>query len=512
MYVVTANEMRKLDEYVIQTIGIPAVVLMENAGSQIAREVIQLSKEKGLYQEDRIPHWAILVGKGNNGGDGLVAARHLAEAGLLATIIYVQPPEHLTGDAAFQRDIVERLGIPCLVYGSQPIDWRSFDGIVDALLGTGSKGAPRDRYASLITEANACRLPIVAADIPSGLDADTGAVHEPCIQATRTVALAFLKRGLVQYPGAQAAGDVVVREIGISPSLASRFAIRAFLLHEHFFKERFGQPVILPRENDTHKGTYGHLLVCAGSREMSGAGLLCCKAALRAGCGLVTWAVLDELIPALIGQVPEVMLAGLAGRGHALQSAQALAELINQRDAAVIGPGLGRFAQDSEWLRSLWEGSDCPLVLDADALNMIADSPDFGSWRKRNGTVILTPHPGEMARLLGTTTKKVQQDRIEAARLFAARHQVILVLKGARTVVATPEGTVYINPTGNPGMATGGSGDVLSGIIASLLAQGLTGEHAACLGVWLHGTAGDRAITKRYSPGSLIAGDIIEEL
>ncbi len=512
MHVVTAEEMRKLDEYVIREIGIPAVVLMENAGSAIAREVVAYSRNAGWERPDRPPRWLILAGKGNNGGDGLVAARHLTEQGYQVTIVYAVPAKGLVGDAAFQRDVAERLQIPVMVYGAAPIEWSAYDGIVDALLGTGSSGAPRGAYAALIREANASGLPIIAADIPSGLDPDTGMIHDPCIRAVRTVALAFLKRGLVQPPGAEAAGVVSVAPIGIWPSLAESFGVRTFLLGEAVMRQRLGVDPALARRMDTHKGTYGHVLVCAGSKRMSGAGLLCAKAALRAGCGLVTWAVPDGLLPHLIGQLPEAMLAALPGEEHNRHTLPVLVELANSRDAAVAGPGLGRFDGDAEWLRGLWEQVDCPLVLDADALNMLADAGDVSAWPRRQAPVILTPHPGEMARLAKVSTAAVQRDRIGIALAYARRHGVTLVLKGARTVVATPEGTVYVNPTGNPGMATGGAGDVLAGIIGSLLAQGLTAEQAACLGVWLHGAAGDRAAANRQGPYSLLAGDIIEAL
>lgn len=390
MHIVTAEEMRRLDFHTIDRIGIPAVVLMENAGREIAREVMQLAEtqdragrqNRGAETERKADvrsasgshgelksgrkavddivddpvfafssrqqtsgRWLILVGKGNNGGDGLAAARHLADAGCEPTIVYAVPSNALAGDAAFQRDVAARLGLNTIVYGDKAIDWQAYDGIVDALLGTGTAGPPREPYASLIREANASGLPIVAADIPSGLDADTGAVFDPCIRASRTVALAFLKRGLVQFPGAQFAGQVVVRPIGIPARLVDDFAIRTFLLHERLLTERLKLQPDLPRQTDSHKGTYGHVLVAAGSRSMSGAGLLCAKAALRAGCGLVTWAVPDRLVEPLLGRLPEAMLAGLPDGGRGDWSAVPADELLTlaaERDALALGPGLGR--------------------------------------------------------------------------------------------------------------------------------------------------------------------------
>jgi NAD(P)H-hydrate epimerase len=559
MHIVTAEEMRNIDRHTIDTIGIPALVLMENAGREVAREVRSLTDRR--FPDRRPARWLIMVGKGNNGGDGLVAARHLAEAGIEVSVVYAEPPERLRGEAAVQRDIAARLGIETGVYRAGEIDWRAYDGIVDALLGTGTAGAPREPYASFIREANASGLPIVAVDIPSGLDADTGAAHESCIKAELTVALAFVKRGLLQYPGAEKAGEIVCASIGIPTQLADRFGVQTYILDERTLRERLGVDPALPRRADTHKGTYGHALIAAGSRRMSGAALLAAKAALRAGCGLATLAVPDCLVEPLIGRVPELMLAGVPDGGtgewtmmgqaldvrprandiateeaaqdqmqdravvHTARSAaddmllwrvgaarEALAALARGKQAVLIGPGMGRFPGDAGWLKTAWEQIEGPLVLDADALNMLADAADFPAWPRRAAATVLTPHPGEMARLAGLPTAEVQRDRIGLARRYAAQHGVTLVLKGARTVVAAPNGAVYVNVNGNPGMATGGAGDVLAGIIAGLLAQGLSAEQATALGVFLHGAAGDRAAALRPSVGSLLAGDIVEML
>ncbi|MBU7316548.1 NAD(P)H-hydrate dehydratase [Paenibacillus oleatilyticus] len=508
MFVVTAEEMRRIDLHTIQTVGIPALVLMENAGRAVAEEGMELF-------DGRIGALAILAGKGNNGGDGLVAARHLIEAGYDVKIIYAESPESFRGEAAIQRDIAFRLGIPYEVYDSSPIDWRGYSGIIDALLGTGSRGAPREAYAALIEQANLSGLPILSVDLPSGLDADTGQVSDPCIRATRTVALAFTKRGLEQYPGAELAGEVKVRYIGIPQKAAVEAGVRTFRIEEPLLSRQLRLEDYRLRRADSHKGTYGHVLVAAGSRSMSGAGLLSAKAALHGGSGLVTWALPDRLAEPMFGQVPEAMLAGLADEQRGDWSAvhaDALAQLAVGKDALLFGPGVGRWAQDTAFLRKLWEGTDCPLVLDADALNMLAAAENAANWPKRGAPVVLTPHPGEMARLTGSTVPAVQRDRIETARRYAARTGVTLVLKGARTVIADPEGNVYINPTGNAGMATGGAGDVLAGIIASLFAQGWHGPEAAALGTYLHGAAGDRAAASRELPASLTAGDIIDHL
>ncbi|BFH13598.1 NAD(P)H-hydrate dehydratase [Paenibacillus melissococcoides] len=510
MYIVTSAEMRALDEYAIHTIGIPAAVLMENAGRAVAEEVAKLSSELGDLGASK--PWLILVGKGNNGGDGIVAARHLKEMGVSAELLYAADPAKLTSDAALQRDIAVRMGIAASLYGTGSIRWEEYAGIVDALLGTGTAGAPREPYASIIREANASGLPLVAVDIPSGIDADTGEAHDPSIHADMTVALAFLKRGLTQYPGAERAGRVVVRSIGIPAGLAEKEGIRTLWTNEELFLRRFGLTLPLTRRADTHKGTYGHVLVAAGTRQYSGAGLLASAAALRSGAGLVSWALPERLLDPMIGRLPEAMLHGMpdGGRGDwAAVPPEAVLRLAADKKALAIGPGMGRFAGDGAWLREIWAAAPCPLVADADALNMIAEAGGLDAWPQRDGAAILTPHPGEMARLTGLDTREVQRDRTGLARRYAVQHGVTLVLKGARTVTATPAGDVYVNASGNPGMATGGAGDALAGLIAGLLAQGYDAGLAAALGVYLHGLAGDRAAASRPFPGSLIAGDMI---
>ncbi|WP_379128054.1 NAD(P)H-hydrate dehydratase [Paenibacillus sp. sgz500958] len=494
----------------------------DNRSSRIDRGLPAGSPEKLYISGDAsltlgtaaAERWIVLVGKGNNGGDGLVAARHLSEAGFAVTLVYAVPPESLTGEAALQRDAAAAIGLPAVVCGRERPDFAACSGILDALLGTGAAGAPRGAYAELIAAANASGKPIVSADIPSGMDADTGMTHEPCIHASVTVCLAFLKRGLLQYPGAGAAGYVVVRSIGIPSALARKHGVPLYWLTPDVLGNVLGVDVSRRRSPEGHKGTYGHVLLAGGTLRMSGAGLLSARAALRAGCGLVTWALPQKLLPFIIGAVPEVMLADAGGDETGNWTADSAAELLKlsaSRDVLAVGPGLGRFNGDSEWLRQIWEGTDVPLVIDADALNILADS-EFHSWANRSQPVILTPHPGEMARLAGISTAEVQQDRIGCALHYAKTHGVTLVLKGAHTVIASPDGRAYINTTGTPAMGTGGSGDVLTGVIAGLLAQGLNDTQAAAFGVYLHGLAGERAARQQHHPTALIAGDIIDAL
>lgn len=509
MRLVTAEQMRAIDRQAIDRIGLPAMVLMENAGRAVAEEVLRWMAE---HKPPSLP-WLMLIGKGNNGGDGIVAARHLRESGVGAELLVVEEPEQLRGEAALQRDIAARMGIPAFRYQPGHVAWDKYAGIVDGLLGTGTKGAPRAPYDALIREANDSGLPIVAIDIPSGVDADTGQAHDPAIRAVKTVALAFGKCGLYQFPGADLAGHVVVRSIGIPDELAGN--VNTWLATKETIGDELGLTLPLVRPADGHKGTFGHVLVVAGSGTYSGAGLLAAGGALRAGAGLVTWTLPRSVAAAMTGLLPEAILAGMeeGPEGNwTASTASHIIDLANNKEAVVVGPGIGRFAGDADWLRQLWDGVKAPLLLDADALNIVAECGGLTKWPMRNAPTILTPHPGEMARLAGLATGEVQRGRIAFARAFAAQHRVTLVLKGARTVTALPDGRVFVNPTGNAGMATGGSGDVLAGLIAGLAAQGIPPEAAAVAGVHMHGEAGDRAAENRPSPASLLASDLLDRL
>ncbi|WP_172256461.1 NAD(P)H-hydrate dehydratase [Saccharibacillus deserti] len=552
MLIVTSQQMQQIDRYTIDELGISPLALIESAGRAVAEEVLELCRERrGVSGSGRLPeasagtrpdgaskrgvtsdspvyedgliapfdgaeqeHWLILTGKGNNGSDGLAAARYLQDAGVNVSILCAESEERFSEQADSQYRAARRSGIPVLEVGTVP-DFGRFTGLVDALLGVGASGEPREPYAALIRAANDSGLPIVAADVPSGLNADTGQIAKSVIRAARTVCIAFLKAGLVQYPGAGAAGEVRVRAVGIPRLAAGRIAERpnTHLITERSLRDTLKIDVSRRRAEDSHKGTYGHVLVVGGSRLMSGAGFMASRAALRIGSGLVTWALPQALLPDIVGHVPELMVAEASeGDGWQRSSAAAILKLASKMDVLAVGPGLGRFDGDIEWLRELWTGSDVPLVLDADGLNILADAgEDVKRWGRREN-VVLTPHPGEMGRLLGVPTAELQQDRLGAARTYAADYGVTLVLKGARTVVASPDGAVFVNTTGHPGMSAGGTGDVLTGAISGLIAQGLTLLQAAAFGVYLHGRAGERAAELREHPASLLAGDVIEAL
>ncbi|GAB6158432.1 NAD(P)H-hydrate dehydratase [Desulfotomaculum varum] len=507
MRIATAEEMKKIDRQAIEQYGIPGVVLMENAGLRVV-EVIQeiLSDIKGKV-------FSILVGKGNNGGDGLVAARHLHNRGGQVKVLLLADPEEFQGDARANLTIWQKMGQP--IYQVNQVNGINIlklallntDLIVDALYGTGFRGSVNEKTGRVIELINNSSLPVVAVDIPSGLEADTGRANGPCIRATHTVTFGIPKLGLVVEPGAGYAGQLHVVDISLPKALLESKEIPRQLLTEEMVGGWFK-----PRPGDAHKGSCGRVLVLAGSRGMTGAARLAARAALRAGAGLVTLALPESVQPVAAAVLEEVITRGLpeTEAGSLARAAlQPALEACVAADVLVVGPGLSCHTATVEFIRELLPQLTVPVVIDADALNALAGADRL--LNKLNVPAVITPHPGEMGRLWGVAAAEVQQNRLKLAREAAQKWRVVTVLKGARTVIGTPEGELYINPTGNPGMATAGSGDVLAGLIGGLLAQGFAPERAAAAGVYLHGLAGDLAADRLGQPGTL-AGDILEFL
>lgn len=504
---VTAAEMREMDRITIEELGIPGVVLMEIAGRGVAERVASLAP--GLVG------WrvAVLCGAGNNGGDGYVAARHLALWGADVQLVLLAPEDRVQGDARVNYDVARRLDVPVSFWTEEALPMEAGallaeqDCVVDALLGTGLASEVRGRYREVIEALNAARVLTVAVDIPSGLSADTGQPLGVAVEADTTVTFACPKLGLATHPGAEFAGEVHVVDIGIPPSLAERVGVRCHLLEEA------DVTALLPiRRLGGHKGTYGHVLAVAGSPGKSGAAVLCARAAARVGAGLVTVATTADALPAVAAQSLETMCASYAPSAEALDPAEAttaVLALARGKGAVVVGPGIPTTMAMFEVLRELVTDAAVPTVLDADALNLVARGPL--PLKQASAPLLITPHPGEMARLLQTTVPEVQRDRVAAAREAAARFGVLVALKGARTVLAAPDGRAFINPTGNPGMGSGGMGDVLTGMLGGLLAQGVAPFEALQLAVFLHGLAGDRA-EARVGQHALVAGDLLEEI
>lgn len=508
MKLLTVAAMRELDRRATDELGIPGVVLMENAGRGAADRIC------ARYGAALPGPVLVLAGKGNNGGDGFVIARHLRNRGWQVTILVLAQEAAVQGDAAVNLAILKKSGAFLRFAADRAtlnLELATLPPlrlVVDALFGTGLSSAVTGYQAAAIHWLNGCGAPVVAVDIPSGVDANSGRLLGPAVRADLTVTFAFPKIGHVLHPGAGLIGELAVVDIGIPTAFSDACVNDAMV----FVDGAAAAELLPPRPVAGHKGTFGHLLVIAGSTGKVGAAALAGAGGLRSGAGLVTVACPAAAHPALASQLTEAMSEPLAeADGGLASSALARIEAILEGKAAVaLGPGLGLAEPTSNLVRRLVASLTLPLVLDADGLGALAD--DLSPLTKRRaGNTVLTPHPGEMARLCGLTVAAVEADRIGVARAFADRHRVVLVLKGARTVIAAPDGQVFINGSGNPGLAAGGMGDVLTGLIGGLLAQGLTPLEAAVLGVYLHGSAADRLRVSMGDAG-LTAGDIAREL
>jgi len=500
--VFTAEEMRRLDRHAIAELGIPGATLMENAGRGAAESIIAALPELGAPR--RGARVVVVCGKGGNGGDGFVVARWLKRRGALPSVLLAFPPAEIGGDARLKLEEMRRSGIrPLRLADGAASALARAHVVVDALLGTGSRGSPEGSVARAIELINASGRPVVALDIPSGMSADGGAPAGPAIRAALTLAFAGLKRGLVTAPGDELAGRVSVVPIGVPDGEVAR-GVTTFLLEASDVA-----PHVPRRPRAAHKGTYGHLLLVAGSLGKTGAAALAAAAAMRSGSGLVTVATPVSQQPVVASLVVEAMTEPLPetpARTLALKARDVIVELAAPRDAVAIGPGIGLDEETQQLVRSLIQELRKPLAADADALTALAGHLE--ALRAAPSVRCLTPHPGEMARMLGARVDDVQRDRIETAREFATRYRVYVVLKGARSVIGTPDGRVFVNPSGNPGMASGGTGDVLTGMLGAFLARGMEPGAALQSSVYLHGSAGDIA-AERVGEEALIARDVV---
>lgn len=506
MYLVTAKEMRELDRLTIEEYGTPGHVLMERAGAGATEVLLK------TFPQIRTASVLVIAGKGNNGGDGFVIARLLKKKGIVCEVILAAKKAEVTGDALRNLTAFTRLrGRVTEVTEPEQTSLvqkklQRCGLIVDALLGTGLNSPVRGILATLIELMNTSGVPVLAVDVPSGLDADRGVPLSTATQAKLTVTFGYPKVGLVCPSGAAYVGRLEVVDIGIAPEAVATVKPQTMLL-----TTRYVGTLVHGRQSDAHKGDFGHLLVTAGARGKSGAALLCGGAALRMGTGLVTLAGPSSLNTVFSSVLIEAMTIPLPERPEGSLSLDegAMSETLQGKSAVAFGPGVGVSTDTIGLTRWLLVHSERPLVIDADGLNCLATDPAI--LRDTKVPVVLTPHPGEMARLLKMSNAEVQSQRLEVARKFAAQHGCYVVLKGARTVIAAPNGKAWINPTGNPGMASGGMGDVLTGIVGGLLAQGYPPEEACCLGVFLHGYVGDLAAQEKGEAG-ILARDLIERL
>ncbi len=511
--VATPEQVRAVDRRAAGIYGLPSLALMENAGAAVAREAQKLlgpGRTRAL----------VLAGKGQNGGDGLVAARHLAAAGIQASVFLAARPDQVTGDAALNLKVLVNSRADLTVLDDDH-DFLSHllkvvpecGLIIDALLGTGFRPPLSPLYSDLIRIVNNSGRPVLAVDVPSGLDAGTGQVTEPCVMAARTLALGLLKPGLLISPGREYSGLVVFDSIGLPPAAVTDEKISLFLVEPETVRRWIPR-----RAPDDHKGSHGHLLVLAGSPGYTGAAALTATSALRAGVGLVTLGVPERIYEPMVRKVTEVMVRGFTetkGGNFSPEAVPSILEAAERATAVALGPGVGQGA--AEFVRSILPvllGRGWPVVLDADGIRAFAGRPgDLREALRR--TLVITPHPGEMAGLLGITSEEVQKDRLGTARRAAVETGCVVVLKGAPTIVAAPDqagGTrAFINSTGNPALATAGSGDVLTGITGALMAGGVPALEAALTGVYLHGLAGDLLAARHGSVG-LVAGDVARAL
>jgi NAD(P)H-hydrate epimerase len=506
MKVVTAEQMQQMDSEAIRKFGIPGLDLMERAGEGCAAAIIDACQDADNCSA------MIVCGKGNNGGDGYVVARLLRARGWGVTVVILARSEEIAGDAAVN---LKRLpaGIPIHFCADEESLGRclsesgDFSVIVDALLGTGLKQEVAGLYLQAIKLINNAGCPVIAVDIPSGISGSSGKVLGNAVRADLTVTFASAKLGHILYPGAGHVGRLKIVDIGIPGEIIER-AVGA-----EFVDASAAAKLIQQRDPSAHKGSFGHILIIAGSTGHTGAAALAASGAVRSGAGLVSLAIPASLNQILEQKTTEAMTLPLpdCARGYLASDAlDPIRSALHGRDVVAIGPGISRQRETSDLVRQLVREVKLPLVIDADGLNALSEYTSLFT-ESISPAIVLTPHPGEMARLCGVTVAAVEADRVGVACDFAVNHGVFLVLKGARTVIAAPDGAVAINGSGNPGMASGGMGDVLTGIIAALLGQHYSPFDACRLGVFVHGLAADLSAAEKGMIG-LIASDVVERL
>lgn len=507
MRILNAAQMREADRRTIEDVGLASLVLMENAGRQVVAAM------ESLYTDLAERRIAVVCGKGNNGGDGFVVARTLRQRDLDVSVFLIGRVAEVKGDARVNLEILGRIGVTVVEVADEGT-WElhasevsGHDLIVDALFGTGLTSPLEGFHETVVADINGLSIPVVSIDLPSGMSADTSDLIGAAIEASVTVALGAPKLPLVLPPAEAQCGEVVIADIGIPADvIESLDGPRIELLTRDQVR-----PLVQPRPPDAHKGDFGRVLVVAGSMGKTGAAVLAAEGALRSGAGLVTVATPRSCQPIVAAHGVEYMTEGVDETVSGTVDFSAVDAVLGlAADVMAVGPGLGRGEGVATFVRELLEKSDVPLVLDADALNAFADEPSALIGRDGRD-IVITPHPGEMARLVGCTVEDLQANRLGIAGDFARTHKLYVVLKGYRTLVATPDGHIFVNPTGCPGMATGGTGDVLAGMLAAWLAQLLDAEAACRVAVYLHGSAGELADADTGEV-SMTAGDLADHI
>jgi NAD(P)H-hydrate epimerase len=507
MRLVKTFEMQEMDRMTIQNLGIPGAVLMENA----ARGATRIFMDHFEFLKDI--HVIILCGSGNNGGDGYVMARYLKEAGVAVTVMVLSEFKKIFGDARINLDVIQRMGIEILEIPDIK-KWvkarrmmRACSVIIDGILGTGLNSPVRGLYRKVIEEVNSLDKPVMSVDIPSGLNADTGQIMGVAIKADLTVTFGFPKIGQLVFPGAAVVGRLARIDIGIPESLAQQIPKSAMMPEPddfHLLCNSEGQ--------DIHKGNKGHLLVLAGSTGKTGAATLTALGALRAGAGLVTLGVPKSLNSILEDKLTEAMTVPLPETPQgslSLEAEKEINKLMEGKTALALGPGLSTHPETMALVRNVVKTCQVPMVIDADGLNALSE--DLNALTGRKGGAILTPHPGEMGRLTRMKISDIQDDRVGTTHRFVEKYGCHLILKGARTLIAEPGGTIYVNPTGNPALSSGGSGDVLTGLIGGFLARRWPMEEAGITAVYLHGLAADY-LAEDMGQNGVLAGELLDVL
>ncbi len=502
MKLISAEAMREGDRRTIEDLGFPGIVLMENAGMRITEAVTSISPlpEKVI----------VLAGPGNNGGDGLVTARQLNRLGISVSVWCAASPQSYKGDARVNHDFLEKKGFPLNYVEDETRleelqeDIKSADLLIDALLGTGTGRLVEGVIADIIALLNAAKAPVLSVDIPSGIDANTGKVLGIAVKAKWTVTLASLKRGHLLHPGAEYAGKVTVADIDI-PERAIPSEAMEVITPERVI------PLLPRRPLNAHKGTFGRALIVAGSPGMSGAALLTGESALRGGAGLVHLATARGLRGIIEAKTVEIITQNLPedGEGYITsKAADILLEWAGKCQVLAIGPGLFPGEETYRLLGKLVPECPVPMVIDAGGLGALAAAPEL--LLKARSPVVITPHPGEMARLTGLKMSEVEEERLDLPARMAQTWRFVVVLKGAPTVVAFPDGSSWVNPTGGPVLASAGTGDLLTGLITGLISQGLTAEESSVCGVYLHGLAGDLTAQVNRETQGMKAGDVLQ--
>ncbi|MEO0125854.1 MAG: NAD(P)H-hydrate dehydratase [candidate division WOR-3 bacterium] len=500
--VVNHQEMREIDQRAEKEFSIPSLILMENAGHEVVRILKDyLRKELKGYKV-----W-VFAGKGNNGGDGFVVARYLKNEKAEVKVFLFAKEEELKGDAQKNYEIIKKIGLEIIEIKEEKfsLPFEKPDIVIDALFGTGFSGKPNPLYRKAIEFINNSDALVLSIDIPSGVS-EKGKVEDIAVKANLTVTMGLIKDSLILFPGKKYVGRLAIADIGIPNFLLEKEGDK-FLLEKEDIKKIFPQRI--PEGN---KGTFGKVLVIAGSLGFSGAASLTALSALRIGSGLVRLASLREIMPALEAKLTEVVKIPLPQEEEGSYSIKVIPIIDNylkDTDVIALGPGIGTKEKTKEFLLSLLPKIEKPLVIDADGINNLIG--ELAILKKMKGAAILTPHPGELGRLLNLSPQEINENRIEVAKEFAIKYNIILVLKGAPTVIGTPEGKVFFNPTGNSGLASGGTGDVLTGFIAGLLSQGLDPLNSALSGVYLHGLCADIGV-KEKTEYAFIASDILDYL